>query len=88
MREQGTVPPSRATLARIFTRAGVVTPQPQKKPRAAWWRFVYPNPNGCWQLDGTDIKLDNGQTRCVLQVEDDHSRLILASLSSASPLPS
>ena len=84
MRHQGVTPPSRATLARIFTRNGVVKPQPQKKPRAAWHRFVYPDPNGCWQLDGTDYKLDNGTSRCILQVEDDHSRLILASLVAVS----
>jgi transposase InsO family protein len=80
MRQHGVTPPSRATLARIFTRRGVVTPQPQKKPRSAWHRFVYPDPNGCWQLDGTEYTLDNTQTWCVLQVEDDHSRFILASL--------
>lgn len=79
MRKRGLVPPSRATLARIFTRRGVVTPQPQKKPRAAFHRFRYPDPNGCWQLDGFNYKLDNGQSRCVLQVEDDHARFVLAS---------
>ena len=84
MRKQGVTPPSRATLARIFTRRGVVTPQPDKKPRSAWHRFVYPDPNGCWQLDGTDYKLDNGLSRCILQVEDDHSRQIMASLVARS----
>ena len=47
MRRLGLTPPSRATLARIFTRNGVVTPQPNKKPRAAWHRFTYPDPNVC-----------------------------------------
>jgi transposase InsO family protein len=84
MRKQGLIPPSRATLARIFTRHGVVTPQPKKKPRAAYRRFRYSDPNGCWQLDGFEYKLDNGTTRCVLQVEDDHSRFILASLVAVS----
>ncbi len=67
MRRMGLVPPSRATLARIFTRHGVVTPQPQKKPRAAYHRFRYPDPNGCWQLDGFNYKLDNGQNRCMMR---------------------
>ena len=80
MRKTGVEPPSRATLARILARRGLVDPQPQKKPRAAFQRFEYPDPNGCWQLDGFDYTLDNGQKWCVLQVEDDHSRFILASL--------
>jgi transposase InsO family protein len=82
MRRQGVTPPSRATLARIFTRHGVVTPEPAKRPRASYRRFRYPDPNGCWQLDGFECRLDDeaGSKRCVLQVEDDHSRFILASL--------
>lgn len=81
MRRQGITPPSRATLARIFTRHGVVVPEPAKRPRASYRRFRYPDPNGCWQLDGFEVRLDDqpGSTRCVLQVEDDHSRFILAS---------
>ncbi|MFZ0529348.1 MAG: DDE-type integrase/transposase/recombinase [Propionicimonas sp.] len=81
MRRQGITPPSRATLARIFTRHGVVTPEPAKRPRASYRRFRYPDPNGCWQLDGFEVRLDDeaGSKRCVLQVEDDHSRFILAS---------
>lgn len=84
MIERGLTPPSRATLARIFTRNGVVIPEPSKKPRAAYHRFEYPDPNGCWQLDGTFYKLDNGTTRCILQVEDDHARCILASVVAVS----
>ena len=84
MRQQGLKPPSRATLARIFTRNGVVAAQPQKKPRASYQRFVYPDPNGCWQLDGANYQLDNGKTYCILQVEDDHSRHILASIVATS----
>jgi len=81
MRRQGVTPPSRATLARIFIRHGVVIPEPAKRPRASYRRFRYPDPNGCWQLDGFEVRLDDdaGSKRCVLQVEDDHSRFILAS---------
>jgi putative transposase len=81
MRRQGITPPSRATLARIFTRHGVVVPAPAKRPRASYRRFRYPDPNGCWQLDGFEVRLDDSAAsiRCVMQVEDDHSRFILAS---------
>ncbi|MBK8447487.1 MAG: DDE-type integrase/transposase/recombinase [Micropruina sp.] len=59
----------------------MVTPEPAKRPRASYRRFRYPDPNGCWQLDGFEVGLDDeaGSKRCVLQVEDDHSRFILAS---------
>src|SRR3982751_1705746 len=36
MLAQGLPAPSRATLARIFTRHGVVVPQPAKRPRSSW----------------------------------------------------
>lgn len=72
--------PSRATIARIFTRAGVVTPQPRKKPRSAYRRFVYPAPNCCWQIDATEWTLTSGRTCVIFQLIDDHSRYALASL--------
>lgn len=80
LRRQGVTPPSRATLARIFTRAGVVVPEPRKKPRSAYRRFVYPEPNGCWQIDSTEWLLAGGTTVAIFQLIDDHSRLALASL--------
>lgn len=78
MRRRGVMPPSRATLARIFTRNQVVKPEPSKRPRASYRRFTYPAPNGLWQMDGTEFELDNGTKRVIFQVEDDHSRKILA----------
>jgi putative transposase len=45
--------PSTASLSRIFREAGVARAEPKKRPRAAYRRFVYPQPNACWQLDGT-----------------------------------
>jgi transposase InsO family protein len=80
LRRQGVQPPSRATLARIFTRAGVVVPEPRKKPRSAYQRFVYPEPNGCWQIDSTEWLLAGGARVAIFQLIDDHSRLALASL--------
>jgi len=79
LRELGHQPPSRATLARIFSRNGVVKPQPRKRPRSSYTRFVFPKPNDCWQLDGTEFELDDQAGRRVIyQVEDDHSRMLLS----------
>ncbi|XAS67121.1 DDE-type integrase/transposase/recombinase [Micrococcaceae bacterium Sec5.7] len=77
---QGFAPPSRATVARIFSRAGAAVPEPRKKPRSAYRRFVYPQPNGCWQIDATEWLLAGGTKVAVFQLIDDHSRLALASL--------
>ncbi|WP_307029342.1 DDE-type integrase/transposase/recombinase [Arthrobacter globiformis] len=77
---QGFRPPSRATVARIFARAGVVVPEPRKKPRSAYKRFVYPQPNACWQIDSTEWQLADGRKVAIFQLIDDHSRLALASL--------
>lgn len=80
LRRKGLTPPSRATLARLFTRAGVVAAEPRKKPRSAFRRFVYPAPNCCWQIDVTDWTLENGRVVGIFQLIDDHSRLAVASL--------
>src|SRR6478735_4011774 len=77
---QGYVPPSRATVARIFARSGVVVPEPRKKPRSAYKRFVYPQPNACWQIDATEWVLADRTRVTIFQLIDDHSRLALASL--------
>ena len=80
MRSLGMVPvPSTASLARIFRNAGVARVEPRKKPRAAYRRFVYPAPNACWQLDGTEYVLTAGRKCVIFQLIDDHSRLAVAS---------
>lgn len=79
MLAMGVAAPSRSTLAAIFTRRGAIVPQPQKRPRSSWRRFTFPHPNDCWQLDGMASWLADGLEVCVLQVIDDHSRLIIAS---------
>ena len=71
--------PSIASLARIFREKGVARLEPKKRPRAAWRRFVYPAPNACWQLDGTEYVLTGGRRCVILQLIDDHSRYAVAS---------
>lgn len=83
MRRDGVEPPSRATLARLFTKAGMVVQEPRKKPRSAYRRFVYPAPNCCWQIDATEWQLENGVKVVIFQLIDDYSRLALASLVAA-----
>jgi len=42
---------SRATIARHLTRAGLVVPEPKKRPRSSYLRFEADQPNECWQSD-------------------------------------
>ena len=78
MRAMGLPAPSVASLARIFRDKGVARLEPKKKPRSAYRRFVYPAPNACWQLDGTAYVLAGGRTCVILQLQDDHSRVAVA----------
>jgi putative transposase len=76
----GMVTPSVASLARIFRRTGISREEPRKRPRSAYRRFVYPVPNACWQLDSTEYVLQGGRKCVIFQLQDDHSRLAVASL--------
>ena len=42
---------SRATIARILHREGLITPEPKKRPKASYIRFQADLPNQCWQSD-------------------------------------
>jgi transposase InsO family protein len=71
--------PSVATIWRILSRRGFVTPQPQKRPRSSFIRFEAEMPNERWQADITHWKLAGGTEIEILNVIDDHSRFLVAS---------
>jgi transposase InsO family protein len=71
--------PSAATVWRILKRQGLITPQPQKRPRSSFIRFVAQLPNETWQVDATPWQLADGRPVEILNFLDDHSRLLLAS---------
>jgi transposase InsO family protein len=71
--------PSVATIWRILSRRGFVTPQPQKRPRSSFIRFEAEMPNERWQADITHVKLRDGEEVEILNVIDDHSRYLVAS---------
>ena len=71
--------PSVATIWRILSRRGFVTPQPQKRPRSSFIRFEAAMPNERWQADITHWRLADGTEIEILNVIDDHSRFLVAS---------
>jgi transposase InsO family protein len=72
-------PPSVPTIWRVLRARGFVTPQPQKRPKSSYTRFVADLPNERWQADMTHVPLPNGEVFEVLNIIDDHSRLCVAS---------
>ena len=70
---------SRATIHRILTRAGAVSPEPAKRPKSSYIRFQAEMPNETWQSDFTHYRLTNPDRSPGADVEiitwlDDHSR--------------
>lgn len=77
--ELGLIAPAASTLARVFTRRGMVLAQPQKRPRSSYRRFEFATVHECWQLDAFQTTLADGSICAVYQVLDDRSRALLAS---------
>jgi transposase InsO family protein len=70
--------PSVATVHRILRRRGLVAPAPRKRPKSSWRRFEAAAPNERWQIDAMDWVVGTGTVQ-VLNVLDDHSRLLVGS---------
>ena len=58
---------------------GFITPQPHKRPKSSYVRFEADLPNERWQADLTHWKLTSGAAVDILNLLDDHSRLLVAS---------
>jgi transposase InsO family protein len=71
--------PSVATIWRVLRRRGLITPQPQKRPRSSCTRFCADLPNERWQMDITHWQLAGGASAEILNIIDDHSRFLIAS---------
>jgi len=51
---------SPATISRYLARAGLVVPEPSKRPISSYIRFAAELPNECWQADFTHYRLAGG----------------------------
>ena len=81
-RRHGAVP-STSSVWRVLRRRGLVTPQPQKRPRSSFVRFQAELPNECWQSDMTHWALADGRGCEIVNFIDDHSRLCIRSVALA-----
>jgi transposase InsO family protein len=50
---------SRATISRLLTKAGLVEPEPKKRPKTSYRRFAAAMPNETWQADFTHYPLSS-----------------------------
>ena len=58
--------------------AGLITPQPKKRPKSSYIRFEAEQPNETWQSDFTHYRLTTGSDTEIITWLDDHSRLLLS----------
>jgi transposase InsO family protein len=69
---------SAATISRYLTRAGLVTPEPRKRPKSSYLRFAAELPNERWQSDFIHHHLADGTEAEIVSWIDDHSRYALS----------
>jgi transposase InsO family protein len=75
---EGLPVPSSSTIRRILHAAGLVVPEPRKRPRSSWIRFEAAIPNELWQSDFTHWRLADGTEVEIIDWLDDHARFLLA----------
>jgi transposase InsO family protein len=81
--QQHQITVSDATIWRTLQRAGWITPEPKKKPKAAYLSFAAEQPNQMWQVDFTHYRLTQpdgtpGADAEILCFLDDHSRYAIS----------
>ena len=63
-----------STIRRRLLAAGLIEPQPKKRPKSSYIRFEAELPNEMWQSDFTHQRLTTGADTEIITWLDDHSR--------------
>jgi transposase InsO family protein len=79
LQQEGLRPPAFSTIRRILTAAGLITPEPKKRPKSSYRQFQADQPNECWQSDFTHWQFADGTGVEIINLLDDHSRNLLTS---------
>ena len=74
---EGVRPPANSTIHRILVSAGLVRPEPGKRPKASYTRFEASLPDELWQSDFTHWPIATVPGAVVVSWLDDHSRNLL-----------
>ncbi len=67
-----------SSIHRHLRTAGLITPQPQKRPKSSYIRFAAEQPNERWQADFTHWWLADGTHVEILNWLDDHARYAIS----------
>ncbi len=78
LEQENLTAPSTSTIRRILHAAGLIIPEPRKRPRSSYLRFEAAQPNETWQSDFTHWRLADGTDVEILNWLDDHSRYLLS----------
>ncbi|KAB8286592.1 IS481 family transposase [Bifidobacterium avesanii] len=84
LEREGLRPPANSTIHRILKDAGLVRPEPRKRPKSSYTRFEAALPNETWQSDFTHWPLADGTDALIVSWLDDHSRFLLYSHAFAA----
>lgn len=76
----GVDPPVVSTIHQVLRRNGLVAATRKRKPKANL-RFEREISNDLWQIDATEVSLADGTKAYVINILDDHSRYLLASIA-------
>ena len=68
---------ARSTISRYLTAAGLVVPEPRKRPKSSYLRFEAAMPNETWQSDFTHYSLADGTGTELISWLDDCTRYAL-----------
>ena len=58
--QEGLQAPSTSTIRRVLHNAGLIVPEPRKRPRSSYIRFEAAQPHETWQSDFTHWRLRDG----------------------------
>jgi transposase InsO family protein len=78
LEREGLPAPSTSTIRRILHAAGLITPEPRKRPRSSYLRFEMAQPNEMWQSDFIHWRLADETDVEILNWLDDHSRYLVS----------
>ena len=62
---------SRSTISRHLAKAGLVVPEPKKRPKSSYIRFEAAMPNETWQSDFTHYRIADGSDVEIISWLDD-----------------
>lgn len=74
--------PAISTIHRILQRNSLITPRDRRRAAPTWRRFERYAPNDLWQIDGTQVELDDSSKAWIIDILDDHARFAIGATAA------